>query len=222
MLVEESKRKEKWIKRGNTRSIKGLKGGHSGTDIDKNRVNALKVVARILAYLPCDQFLLKSISGGHKDNVIPNEAHVEFVVQPGDCKAFKNLLKQTCDMVCEENKSVEPQMYVDMMEEELDTHNVIIQGFYSKIFYYLTYVPNGVQVMSGDIEGMVESSCNLGIFNTEKSKVFATVSMRSQKKTYKEYLNKKLEGMAEMMGASYETSGAYPGWDMNSQSKFRE
>ena len=78
--------------------IKGLKGGHSGTDIDKNRVNALKVVARILAYLPCDQFLLKSISGGHKDNVIPNEAHVEFVVQPGDCKAFKNLLKQTCDM----------------------------------------------------------------------------------------------------------------------------
>lgn len=205
-------------------SIKGLKGGHSGTDIDKNRSNAVILIGRLLAYLPKGEFDVLSVCGGHKDNVIPNEAELEFIVSPDSFDEFVENLKKKASIIVNELKIAEPGIVfnIDTGDNSVAAeYSVIDNDSFAKLFFMLNYVPNGVHVMSSDIEGMVESSSNLGIFEVNEKQARVIVSMRSSKRSYIDYVSMKLAGIAAMLDAGYSTQGSYPGWSMTSNSSFR-
>lgn len=205
--------------------IAGLKGGHSGVDIDKNRSNAVLLIGRLLAYLPEEYFGIIDICGGNKDNVIPNEAYVRLVVDADKIEELSEMCSEAAVILSDELTAAEPGLEISITEdsaEAVKTYDTIDSDSYAKLFYYLTYVPNGIQVMSASIPGMVESSQNLGILKIEDNFLKISVSMRSQKPSYKEYMTKKLEGMASMLDAVFEVSGDYPGYDMAVESQFRD
>lgn len=205
--------------------IAGLKGGHSGVDIDKNRSNAVLLLGRLLAYLPEEYFGLIDIGGGHKDNVIPNEAYARLVVDADRLEEFSEICSQAAVILSDELIAAEPDLAINITEDSAETvqsYEALDSDSYAKLFYYLTYVPNGIQVMSASISGMVESSQNLGILKMEDNLIKISISMRSQKPSYKEYMTKKLEGMASMIDAVFEVSGDYPGYDMAVESQFRD
>lgn len=205
--------------------ISGLKGGHSGVDIDKNRANAVLLLGRILAYLPEEYFGLVDIGGGNKDNVIPNEAYAKIVVDAGQIDEFSEICSGAAVILTDELNAAEPELEINIIEDSVDrvlSYDALDSDSYAKIFYYLTYVPNGIQVMSSSIPGMVESSQNLGILKMHDELISICVSMRSQKPSYIEYMTKKLEGMASMLDAVFDVSGEYPGYDMSLESQFRD
>ncbi len=205
--------------------VSGLKGGHSGIDIDKNRTNATIILGRVLAYLLKDDFYILDMAGGSKDNVITNEAAISFVVKFDKTKEFVDKLVDITSMIMDELSSSEPDMEFSIEENETSepwAFEVLDDDGFSKIFYFLNFVPNGVHVMSTDIPGMVESSSNLGIFKTDTDCISASIAMRSQKKSYIQFLSMKLAGIAAMLGAKYGTRGGYPGWDLRPESPFRD
>lgn len=205
--------------------IKGLQGGHSGTDINRNRANAVLLGGRVLAQLTDNSFSLISINGGSKDNVIPNAASISLVVPAPEYEAFIDSFGSIANTVKAELKTSESGLLFDIKpddRENVQSYMALDDESCKKLLYYLCIVPNGVHVMSSDIPGMVESSSNLGIMRCEENKVVACVSARSQKESYIRYICKRLLSIAELIDARFSTGGAYPGWDIKKESKFRD
>lgn len=203
-------------------NLKGLKGGHSGIDIAKNRWNAVITLGRLMAMSADEGLRLQALEGGRKDNVIPNEASMSLVVSEDKIDRVLTSIKESIDILKNEMAAAEPGAYFDISTEANAEYEVIDCEEFNKVLRLMTYVPNGVQLMSAGIPGMVESSCNMGIFKLDESEARATVSMRSSKSSYIDYMNKKLAGLADIIGGSYRSFGGYPGWDMKPVSEFRE
>lgn len=208
-----------------TIEVNGLKGGHSGTEIDKNRTNACKLLGRILSYLPVDSYRILDIYGGRKDNVIPNEAVAKLVVSGQNVDYIDELISEAAVIVTDELLVSEPDLSVsisyDDPENEDESYEVIDVDACVRLLHALMYIPNGVQVMSAAIPGMVESSENIGILGCGEDNIKIVVSMRSQKKTYMDYMTGILKNIADTIGADFVVSGEYPGYDMSEESDFR-
>lgn len=205
--------------------LKGLKGGHSGIDIAKNRHNAVITLGRLAAMLKdsgCSGYGLISFEGGKKDNVIPNEAVISFAAEENKLEDVLAEINAAADILKNEMLAAEPDICFIVDKGDRAGYEVFDEESFDRLVCLMTYVPNGVQVMSAGIAGMVESSCNLGIFAASGNEVKATISMRSSKSSYIDYMDRKLEGLAGIIGGSYRNYGAYPGWDMKPESEFRE
>lgn len=211
-------------------SIGGLKGGHSGMDIVNNRSNANKLLGRILFELrDLHSYGLISMEGGFKDNVITREADAELMIFAEDEKGLEEEYQKIT--VSLDKLMIEIKKELSMSEPELnyqleDLGNGDFEPLhpvsFEKVLFLLTNVPYGVQVMSSEIEGLVESSINLGILRLEEDKAVLCNSIRSSKSSYKHYLNKKLEYMVSFLGGEYEKRAEYPAWEYKNESTLRE
>ena len=160
------------------------------------------------------------MNGGTKDNAIPREAEIELVAkQPEEIKDIVNEFKT---VIKKELRASEPNVDIIMETEETGNYEVWEKALEEKVSMMLTYAPNGIQTMSAEIEGLVESSLNLGIFQTKESEILFSFSVRSSVASYKEYLSQQLENLIVFLGGSYEKKGEYPGWEYNPASKLRE
>lgn len=203
-------------------TLSGLKGGHSGVDIAKNRHNAIVTLGRLIGMLPINRCKIMSLEGGTKDNVIPNKAILSIVINPEYTQEVIQITNKAIEVIENECRSAEPSISFDIaVNDKAASYSVLDDDTYARVRCFLTYVPNGVQVMSASIEGMVESSCNVGVFATTGDIVKATVSMRSSKQTYIDYMDNKLQGLCAIIDGKYCTHGGYPGWDMKTESEFR-
>ena len=202
--------------------IIGLQGGHSGAEIHKNRTNATRLLGRLLGTIKksVTEYAVIAMNGGTKDNAIPREAEIELVAkQPEQVKDIVNEFKT---VIKKELRASEPNVDIVMETEETGNYEVWEKALEEKVFMMLTYAPNGIQTMSAEIEGLVESSLNLGIFQTKESEILFSFSVRSSVASYKEYLSQQLENLIVFLGGSYEKKGEYPGWEYNPDSKLRE
>lgn len=208
-------------------SIGGLYGGHSGVDIGKNRTNATKLLARLLFDLrELNSFALVDMKGGFKDNVIPREAEATILI-PADEEeqAYADMEKNVKDLMTKyqhELSGSEPGLNYQLADLGEDSCEVIHPASFEKLLFMLTFMPNGVQTMSADIEGLVESSLNIGIFRTEADKAEIYTSIRSSKSSYKYHVSDKLEYLTGFMGGEYVKRWEYPAWEFKKNSKLRE
>lgn len=194
-------------------AVENLIGGHSGVEINNGRANANKVLAKLLKELPVR---LICVDGGSKDNAITRAAEA-FVVADAPESAFfacaqklRALLPETetaVKFICEPAKTD----LLPMAEE--DSREVIA---------LLNELPNGVQKMSGDIEGLVQTSLNLGILKTSPDSVSMTFSVRSSVNAEKVELIERLQEIGKRYGASYYECGAYPAWEYQKDSRLRD
>lgn len=192
-------------------SVSGLTGGHSGVEIDKRRANANIILAKLAAELSEHHNVeLCSIEGGEKDNAIPRSASA--VVASDDIDTVKAAVYSLAKKYKAPYSETDPQM--DIAVSETDVTHIIKSGAVK----FLSTVTDGIRTMSSDIDGLVETSSNLGIVRTEKDRVQAVISVRSSVAAKKASLIKEISELAEKCGASVDVEGEYPAWEFNKNS----
>ena len=205
-------------------TISGLKGGHSGIEIDKNRTNADLLLGRLLSELHLRQccFSVIEMHGGLKDNAIPREAFAEVVVAEQDTDKFSVIIGELEQQYKKELMSSEPELSITGKYMDQGSYEVLDKESFDKVVFMLLFTPNGIQKMSSDVKGLVESSLNLGIFHITEGRACFSYSVRSSKDSYKIYLGNKLKCLAAHLGGDYQVSGDYPSWEYRRESRLRE
>ncbi len=195
----------------------GLKGGHSGMEINTGRANVNKLMFRHLRWVAECGLRLISISGGNMRNAIPRDAEavIAFPKEHTDCILAE--FDKVAGWVKKELASVEPDFFMKYEKVRM-TQNVISDADTQKIINLMMVAPNGVIRMSRDMEGLVETSLNLAIVKTTGKNFTVQALLRSSVDTAKDALAERLVCLAEMAGGTCKLTGAYPGWKPNMQS----
>ena len=191
----------------------GLKGGHSGVEIDKGRINADILLGHFLKKLPQEAYVV-SLFGGTKDNAIP--ARAECVL------ATREDLSPLIEEFISANRPESDSGLTVEAVDALPANQCYDRASTQRIADFLTTVPNGIQAMSTKIEGLVETSLNLGQLKTEESVLSVTFSVRSSVNRDKLALIDRLQACCTSFGGTFESHGHYPAWEYKEDSRLRE
>ena len=200
--------------------VDGLKSGHSGADIHRNRANANKVMgefmSRIQKLMP---LCLTSLSGGAKDNVIPGSCQATLVAMGINLERINGIAEQLQAEIREQYD--EPNATIQAFDVDALGGNSLSTESTAKVISLLCAAPNGVQAWSKDIEGLVQTSLNMGVVKLG-DKMNVTLSVRSSVNSEKREVLDQLKKLAEMFDASYAEDGAYPAWEYKKESRLRD
>lgn len=206
-----------------TVSIGGLMGGHSGTEIDKKRGNANKLLGRVLHDLYKETpFNLSYINGGSRANVIPSEAEAVILMSPDKLQITENKIKEWDEILKNEFNISDPNVAVNLSKSEKNFDKILDSTATAKVIDLLMAIPNGIQTMSKSIEGLVESSSNIGVLTTNDKGICFEFSIRSSVSSRKDYIKHQISTIAKLSGADFEANGDYPAWEYNPDSKLRK
>ena len=200
--------------------VAGLTGGHSGAEIHKGRANANMLLGRLLRAMAAETELrLVSADGGLKDNAIPVAA--EAVVAAEDGRKAKAAAERMAACFQTEYRRSDPMLTVTA-EEAAAAWQPMDASSTERTVCLLACAPNGVQTMSQDIHGLVQTSLNLGILKTGENAVTASFCIRSSVDSEKEMLKDRLACLLAQLGGGVSFSGEYPGWAYRPDSPLRE
>ncbi|MDO5292459.1 MAG: aminoacyl-histidine dipeptidase [bacterium] len=203
--------------------VRGLQGGHSGVDIKKHRTNATILSARMMNDLQKEfEVSVASFESGEKDNAIPSLSNIEFVIAEDKVELFTAKIAALNAVYEGELKTTEPDFKVTTTVLEAGSYECLTKASFDTMILYILFQPNGIQTMSADIEGLVESSLNLGICKVDTAKALFSYSVRSSVATYKTFMSDKIKLFTESLGGTYKIEGEYPGWEYKHDSKLRE
>lgn len=204
-------------------TVSGLLGGHSGGEIDKERGNSNCLFGRLLRRL-CEKMPvgLAELKGGLADNAIPRETAGLLVIDKTDSEKFASVLDTVEKEIQSELSSKDPDVFIKATEKESVAMECTTAESTRKAANFLSAVPNGVQAMSADMPGLVETSLNLGILEYAGGELRAEFSVRSSVESAKNALIGKLFALTELAGGSNTVTGDYPGWKFRKDSPLRE
>ena len=199
--------------------VSGLRGGHSGVDINEGRANAIKVLARVLreGSRAVKGIMLSEFKGGNKRNAIPREAEAVVVVSKKEAEEFRKAAMTEGENVGFEYRVIEPDFAVKIEEADMPENAAGLSSS-AKVLAVLTAMPHGVLSMSKDIPDLVETSTNVAIVNLDEKEFNVEISSRSSIKSALNWAKDIHRAVAELSGASVEEPAGYPGWtpDLNS------
>ena len=199
-------------------SISGLKGGHSGVDIHTGRANANKLLVRFLLEASNEFDIgLTELNGGSLRNAIPREANASFVIAKDKVEPLKIALAGYLATIRANLGAIETDIEMLLISPE-DFDQCWTKATQAAILRALNACPNGVMRMSDDIEGIVETSLNLGVIRTRGKKFSAMTLIRSLHDDGRIETQRTVQSVFELAGASIIFSGAYPGWKPNTDS----
>lgn len=203
--------------------IRGLKGGHSGADIHLQRASANVLLGRVLyALKEAVAYDLVRADGGNMDNAICREAEAVFCMEAEKEAEVKALVAELEKTFIEEYKEKESGILVTMERCAEEATQTLTEEVKENIIALLMLLPYGVQTMSDEMEGLVESSSNIGILRTEEEFIFIDNAVRSSVESRKEAICQKIEMLGALCGASVKGVNDYPGWQYNPQSELLE
>ena len=200
--------------------VDGLQSGHSGADIHRNRANANKIMgefmSRIQKLMP---LCLTSLAGGAKDNVIPASCQATLVAMGINLERINGIAEELQAEVREQYD--EPNATVQAFDVDALGGNSLSTQSTAKVIELLCAAPNGVQSWSQDIEGLVQTSLNMGVVKLGE-RFNVTLSVRSSVNSEKQELLDQLKKLADMFDADYAEDGAYPAWEFKKESRLRD
>lgn len=204
-------------------AIGGLLGGHSGGEIHKERGNSNRIFGRLLyriaRKLPVS---LISAEGGLADNAIPRETRAVLLVAEDGLAALDETVKAVEKEIQAELSVKDPGFYMKLTGKESGSALCMSKEDTKRVAAFLNILPNGVQAMSADIPGLVETSLNLGILRAGNQGILAEFSVRSSVESAKYALIDELRAVTELVGGCIEITGDYPGWKFRRCSPLRE
>jgi dipeptidase D len=196
--------------------VRGLKGGHSGVDINLGRANAIKCLARTLYAISLKQkIMLIEFQGGNKRNAIPREAKASVLLEDAD--SAKELIKLTQAELANEFEGIEESIeiaYSDISENEGYSNEDSI-----KLISLLYTLPHGYLAFNPHISGLVDTSTNLATVNMEGSDVRIGTNTRSSVNSAIEGVRNQIMAQATLAGAKGTKEGSYPSWKPNMKSE---
>jgi len=201
-------------------TIKGLKGGHSGIDIDQGRGNAVQLMARALNKARQKvTFYLMDYNGGNKRNAIARECSAIVGMTSTNVTRFRNLVAKEMKAIAFENRVIEGDLYHTIEEAEPTYERVFDRKSTKDIIGLLFSLPHGVMAMSMEIEKLVETSTNLAVVHVQGPHLKIEMSSRSSIASALQATKDRIRCVAENFGAKVEEPGSYPGWTPNLKSK---
>ncbi len=191
--------------------VEGLRGGHSGAEIHQGRANANIILGKILSGLPCR---LISVNGGQKPNVITAAATaLVAMAEPVDGKALTELFRREYgDRDPDLTVTVTTATATKMLQKEQSDRAIAL----------LAALPDGVQKWSEEMEGLVETSLNCGIVETDEEQLTVLTSLRSMKNAERDALAERVTALMARHGLAAEIVGGYPAWEYREESPLRE
>lgn len=201
-------------------SLNGLKGGHSGVDIHLGRANANKLLVRTLSLLDID-FAIANLQGGSLRNAIPREAEVTLVIDGQDKDTLVNALKDINSLFLAELSKVEPNILLSVADAPLPEKQ-LAKVSQSAVINSINGCVNGVIRMSDTIDGIVETSTNLGVVLTNENAVSVKCLVRSLIDSARTNTQNMIASTFALAGASVTFTGAYPGWEPKDDSEIKD
>lgn len=192
--------------------LDGLEGGHSGAEINKGRLNSNITMGRFLKSLPFN-YNIADIHGGLKDNAIPRATEAVISCNENPENYVATFIKEAY---------VETDKGLAITVTKANASSCYDAESTQKIVDYLCTVPNGIQSMSRDIEGLVQTSLNLGVMKIENDTLKSTFAVRSSVNAEKYELLDKLSEVANSFGGSYNSHAHYPAWEYRKVSPLRD
>lgn len=203
--------------------INNCEGGHSGAEIHKGRGNASHLVNRILTVASqTADFSLVEYTGGTKDNAIPRSTSAVIMLTNEEFDKIGDLLINEASAIADEYAITDPDMEITITDGEPATMMAVPAADTKKIIALINAMPDGVQNMSHDIEGLVETSLNLGILETGDDYLRFAFAVRSSVDSAKLALVRKIENIAAAFGTKTSKHGIYPAWEFKRESSFRD
>ncbi|MHC4943229.1 MAG: beta-Ala-His dipeptidase, partial [Planctomycetota bacterium] len=201
-------------------AVKGLKGGHSGCDIHLQRGNALRVLARCLWQArQIAPFQIGEIRGGNKRNAIARESEALVTVSKKKRSAFMNAVLREADAIKDEFGKVEPNLEVTVEVVQDLPDKIMNRPSCDKVLNLLQALPHGVERMSDDIPGLVETSTNLASMKLNGPTLSMELSTRSSVAEALQALRNRIACTALLAGGNVKEGEPYPGWKPNLDSK---
>jgi dipeptidase D len=202
-------------------TVEGLQGGHSGVEIHKKLANANKIMgiflSRVQELMP---LCITKLSGGSKDNAIPRACSVTLVAMGSNIERINDVALQLQNEI--RANFDEPEAIVRGDDVDAFGGNALSTKDSEKLIKLLCEVPNGVQAWSQDIEGLVQTSLNLGVALLDKEGLRLTFAIRSSVNQEKRELLQRLRDLADVYGGSYSQMGDYPAWEYKKESHLRD
>lgn len=200
-------------------TVSGLLGGHSGTEIHLPRANSNKALTDLLQRIQeNDTVRLCSFSGGTKDNAIPRRSEAVVLVSDGAAAQTAAQAAQTALLSAYD----EPQARVTAEVLGLQTVPALTAADSQTVLSFLAALPNGVIAESSEIEGLVETSLNLGVAALDANGLSVTLSVRSSKNEARRQLADRVQALAQQYAGVYKETGAYPAWEYREHSPLRQ
>lgn len=202
--------------------ISGLAGGHSGLEIGKGRANANVLMGRLLrGLMKKGGFRLVKLEGGGRETAIAARASAVIGVS-GDASAVLAEAERWAGILKEEYAATEPGMAVSAGAGAAVRAAALTAADTEKVLKVLLALPDGVQAMSTDLPGLVQTSLNFGIMRLDEAELFLVNTVRSSVATQKEWVLERTAAIVSLAGGTTEVSGSYPGWSYNPRSAIKD
>lgn len=201
-------------------SLGGLKGGHSGMEINLGRANANQQLARFLFNLTQEMAIqLAEIDGGGLANAIPRDAHAVVGLTADNVAKLKEKAEEYNALLHSEFAGIEDPSFQFVVEQTDVCENVIDRKAAYDLIKAVFACPNGVQGMSHAIEGLVETSCNLASVKMRETTIDITVHQRSSVDSRRDEIADRIKALFTLIGCEVTFDDAYVGWAPNPDSK---
>ena len=199
--------------------VKGLKGGHSGDDIDKGFGNSNKIINRVLWETNAKfGIYLHDFQGGNLRNAIPREAKAVFSTKPENHEQVVELAKKLEKIIQQELVHTEPNLAINIIPTA-SPKKALTKACLNRLLQSIYACPNGVLAMSHTIPGLVETSTNLASVHFKDDEAEIVTSQRSSIETAKWDVSHAVKSTFELIGAKVWNTDSYPGWTPNSDSE---
>jgi dipeptidase D len=200
--------------------VSGLRGGHSGLEIDKGRGNAIKILNRVLLALEGAGARMCCIEGGNKHNAIPREAQALVFCPPKKWEAATALVARMNETIKAEVATVDPDLAITIDKvRSMRNATVLKKPLQRKILQTISALPHGVTKMSADIPGLVETSTNVAVIKTDKKIIQIATSQRSSVASEISEICHTVASAFMLGGAEVKQGDGYPGWKPNLDSE---
>lgn len=199
-------------------TLSGLRGGHSGLEINEGRANANKLIFRFLKEAIMQyEARLASVEGGNMRNAIPRDARAVLTIPADTYDDLEILVQEYEDLFNEEYRAIEDKIIFTITEVELPS-GLIPEEIQDDLVNAVTACPNGVFRFIPEIPDTVETSNNLSIVKSTGESVEVACLLRSSVDSKKDELASMIESVFALAGAKVEFSGSYSGWNPNMKS----
>ena len=203
--------------------LEGLQGGHSGAEIIKEGGNSNCLMGRVLdALLAETSVSFISLEGGLADNAIPRQTDARVIISVEEKEKGLAVLGGMEEKLQRELAVKAPGFRITVTEEGERTEDCLQEKCMQKAVCCLLSMPNGIQAMSADVKGLVETSLNLGMLELSKDCLRLTYAVRSSLESGKAAVCRKLAAISALAGAKVEIRGDYPGWAYRQDSPLRD
>ena len=203
-------------------TISGLKGGHSGMNINQGRGNANCLMARTLysAMEKCPSLRVHALEGGQFDNVICLRNDALVALSASDAPAFEAFIKEFDATL--KNEYAVTDGGISLTCEKAGVTTAVSERETSRILHVLLALPQGVQEMSADFPGLVQTSLNLGVMHMDETGLRFSYSVRSCIASQKQMLIQRVKSIVEYAGGTVGERSSYPGWQYDRDSALRK